>query len=319
MVPRNHTTHAVEELDALLASPERADAALGLLGHDDLAALRYLRAALVEAPKFLLPDHGRIIENRGASIPNELRLPYPMIVVEYDAPLFTDNAPDKFRSSRRVCLATEPGPGSIAEPGEVLIWPMFWMDDLARWSVSPFAGVASMDPPTATIIDGRVRLHGPASPVENADGRRLTLRPAFSLPNLHAAASRLPPGRQDKLMADAVWDLGEEACAVAGLIEALACSNVEHRTLGPAPAKLNAKRARSGKPPIFEYRVLTIEASSRAAGAPRAPLAGDRASPRQHLRRGHIRRLDGGRTVFVRPAMVGDAARGALAKDYRLR
>jgi hypothetical protein len=99
------------------------------------------------------------------------------------------------------------------------------------------------------------------------------------------------------------------------LIEALACSNVSTDTI-TAPVKLNRKRAASGKIPFFDYRVLTIHAGARPERG--HPGDGTHASPRLHLRRGHIRRLASGKTTFVRPHFVGDPERGEIAKDYRV-
>nr|MCF1501516.1 hypothetical protein [Allorhizobium sp. Av2] len=45
---------------------------------------------------------------------------------------------------------------------------------------------------------------------------------------------------------------------------------------------------------------------------------GSHASPRLHLRRGHLRRLPE-KTVWVRAAMIGAASEtGTVTKDYRL-
>lgn len=68
---------------------------------------------------------------------------------------------------------------------------------------------------------------------------------------------------------------------------------------------------------VFRYRVLQISAP-RATGVSNG--GGQHASPRAHLRRGHVRRLEE-RTVWVRPAMVNagaTAAVGKVEKEYSI-
>lgn len=94
----------------------------------------------------------------------------------------------------------------------------------------------------------------------------------------------------------------------------IACSNVE-TVAHPAPAALNRKRAKAGKVPIFEHRTLVL---SGGGGSKGAPNGGTHASPRVHLRRGHIRRLPG-KTVWVQACVVGDKSRGVVSKDYAVK
>lgn len=99
------------------------------------------------------------------------------------------------------------------------------------------------------------------------------------------------------------------ACAVVAAVEVMNCSNVTTEEVA-APAKLNAKRARSGKPPIYSYKVLVL----KRHGA-RAALGGTHESPRVHLRRGHIKRRATG-NFWWQPCVVGEKSRGMVHKDY---
>lgn len=94
----------------------------------------------------------------------------------------------------------------------------------------------------------------------------------------------------------------------------LGCSNVETAD-NPAPAALNKKRARAGKFPVLEYKTLVLKidaprTSGQAGG-------GTHASPRVHLRRGHVRRLESGRRAWVQACVVG-STHGMVLKDYRI-
>jgi hypothetical protein len=106
------------------------------------------------------------------------------------------------------------------------------------------------------------------------------------------------------------------ANAVGGFIGALSCRNVTAEISDRAsPEAVNAKRERNGKARIFDTHTLVVHVNSNRAGI--GSVTGGHASPRQHLRRGHIRRLPGG-NIWVQSCVVGDAAKGFLRKDYRI-
>jgi hypothetical protein len=81
----------------------------------------------------------------------------------------------------------------------------------------------------------------------------------------------------------------------------------------PAPEKLNTQRAKKGRPPIFEYRIVEIPAWAKEKAE---AGGGTHASPRLHWRRGHERRLPSGTKTFVHAHLVGAAENGFIHKDY---
>lgn len=97
-------------------------------------------------------------------------------------------------------------------------------------------------------------------------------------------------------------------------LNALACSNVHVERSEPKKAGKKVKSAL----PFDTYHVLTIDVPGRAGerGGPTGPHR----APREHLRRGHIRRLADGRRIWVNATVVA-AGRGAgvVKKDYALR
>ena len=92
------------------------------------------------------------------------------------------------------------------------------------------------------------------------------------------------------------------------------CSNVESEKHTP-PDSLNAKRVKTGKPPFSEYRTLVVDEGSENGRA----ASGTHASPRHHLRRGHIRVTASGKAVWVRAHTVGNPANGTIRKNYLLK
>ncbi len=94
----------------------------------------------------------------------------------------------------------------------------------------------------------------------------------------------------------------------------LGCTNVETAD-HPAPTALNKKRTKAGKFPMLEYKTLVLKLDTQSAIG--QSLGGTHASPRLHLRRGHVRHLESGKRVWVRECVVG-SAHGIVLKDYRI-
>lgn len=105
----------------------------------------------------------------------------------------------------------------------------------------------------------------------------------------------------------------EPAVALLSMLNALACSNVRIERCEP---KRFGKKIKAALP-FDTYHILTIDAPR--SGGTGAATGGHRA-PREHLRRGHIRRLADGRRIWVNATVVA-ALRGAgvVTKDYALR
>lgn len=101
---------------------------------------------------------------------------------------------------------------------------------------------------------------------------------------------------------------------VARSIEVFSCCNVE--TIEHAPPKfINSKRISKGKIPFFSYRTLHIK---QEESANTGQSTGTHASPRLHLRRGHIRRIHGDKRIWIRASLVGDKSKGLISKDYKV-
>ena len=77
--------------------------------------------------------------------------------------------------------------------------------------------------------------------------------------------------------------------------------------------KLNVARVRRGKQPYHSYRVLDLFTQTAYA---KSSAGGSHASPRFHLRRGHLRKLENERTTWVRSCGVGNPKLGTVSKDY---
>jgi len=108
-------------------------------------------------------------------------------------------------------------------------------------------------------------------------------------------------------------DYADEINALFSFLNVLQCSNVHITRSEPKKAGKNVKAAL----PFDTYHVLTIDVPGKNGNG--AATGGHR-SPREHLRRGHIRRLSDCRRIWVNAAVIA-AGRGAgvVKKDYALR
>lgn len=96
---------------------------------------------------------------------------------------------------------------------------------------------------------------------------------------------------------------------LAVLCKILECKNVSMQRVSAKPTV----RSKLGKePPLYSHHVLVVKPERSESPS----LGGTHAPPRVHLRRGHIRHLSDGRTIWVRESVVGDKTRGIVTKDY---
>lgn len=97
------------------------------------------------------------------------------------------------------------------------------------------------------------------------------------------------------------------------MLNALACANVRVDT---QPARKQRKKAKNPLP-FDSYHYLTVEIPGRAPG--QGAGTGDRRSPREHIRRGHIRRLTDGRAIWINATMVNTGIGSKVDKAYVMR
>ena len=77
----------------------------------------------------------------------------------------------------------------------------------------------------------------------------------------------------------------------------------------------NRRKMAQGKTPTYDWTTVIVEPVK-----PRQEnQGGTHASPRLHDRRGHLRRLQNGKTCWVKPHKVGDASKGTVFHDYAIK
>lgn len=108
-------------------------------------------------------------------------------------------------------------------------------------------------------------------------------------------------------------DYADEIGAMLCFLNILQCQNVHVERSDPRKIGKKLKTAI----PFDSYHVLTIDTQ---AGQPETGGGcGLGRHPREHLRRGHIRRISNSRRIWVNATVVNAGIGGRIEKDYRIR
>ncbi len=331
--PLNYCAHAVEDLKLLAAQLHEQGAIYAA------EALHGIGELLQRSVKFIMPNCCELIDPNqlGQSHLDLLRLPFPCVA--FEAPWEKDSpGPQQVgdftqaKSTKRIALCWDAswGPELIlgmksvlkAFPeGGVFMVPIFWVSESRRWWTAlggcfvPYENQATTFHPDdlpgpsriaaqALIDDGRAK---PKATQFRAEPFALLEEPfQFAIQQY---------GSREKAFAQLMLDSHDELMMLVQSCSVLNCANVTTSELAPAAA-LNKKRQAKGLQPFFTYKVLQLRREERASAS---VDVGQHASPRMHLRRGHLRRLNN-KTTWVRPTTVNAQSKlGVVLKDYAVR
>lgn len=298
------------------------------LGHHyDAQACRFLMPMLDAAVHFALPKNGRIFDDAIRGLRNIApRLPYPVITISYRSS--SDKQSDQTRnadSTRRLVLGIEIERNSpetsfflkyckdddkqkifAISDVAIMVFSICWFDNLQQWLPLAFGQV---------ILSNIGNMQTPR--------QRQTLIAAVDIPLLPQIAPSIgcAEARNGVIhpTTNALLDIAAESSVILELCEALTCQNVSTQIAKPIDAAVNARRLRNGKLPMLDTHILTIYPGCSSNMALSHHDGGTHASPRQHLRRGHIRHLSDNRNIWVNNCVVGSAKNGTVNKSYRVR
>lgn len=275
---------------------------------------------------FAMPDNGKIFDdNLKGLVGQELRLPYRMITLEYSSTIgnvWIDLGNDlvtEVPSTKSLILAVE-------LEGEVL--DAFRKEVHENWhkNSEEFAkeGRGNWFYTTDRVLHV-ILFKGLKKEPWTVNGFGMVVNGywdnekgviGFHLP----ADIRQLQVAEDANLISHVCDSAEAAVGeLLEFLEALTCKNVKE-AIHQSERKNNAKWVKLGKLPMYETRVLTIDTGEKQftkAGSGEN-FGRTHASPRQHLRRGHIRRLEGG-NIWVNSCVVGSSENGVLDKTYKIK
>lgn len=325
----NYCAHAIEDLRDLEASVRGT---APLTAH----ALVRLIDMLQHSVKFILPNCCNLID------PNEIRqahldltrLPFPCVA--FEAPWDKEDGIEQLGgvqqtpATKRIALCWEAGPEYELLPGlnsiltdfpegGIFVVPIFWGPEHRRWTV---AHGGMFVPYENAVQDAVMEESLPASRIAHAaaieaglaslKAKQIKAEPFYLLPEFYEQTLASYGGDRQKAFAQIMLDSRDEVMVVVQACSVINCANVTTVEIS-APVALNKKRQEKGKQPFFSYKILQLSDERRETGN---RGGGNHSTPRMHLRRGHLRRLES-KVVWVRPAMVNAGSNvGAVLKDY---
>jgi hypothetical protein len=326
----NYCAHAIEDLRETAAGMQQRMP-------NSARVLYHLIAMLQTSVKFILPNCCNLVEPdevRQAHI-DLMRLPFPCVA--FEAPWDKSEEGPAFMGEFKQTLATrrialcwdarqyEPMPGlkiffDTVEEGGVFVLPIYWGPEYKKWTVAlggafiPYGNELSKmklteaTPPETSIASAALLAAGHI----HSKSMQIWAEPFPILPECYEIAIDTY-GSRDKANAQIIIDSHDETMMLIQACSVINCANVTTGDI-EAPAALNRKRQANGKQPFFSYKVLELTQDRKSPGSDES--GGHHASPRMHLRRGHLRQLER-KVVWVRPAMINVAStRGVVHKDY---
>jgi hypothetical protein len=263
-----------------------------------------------EAVKFVMPEGGRILKDKlkGLNGLETIRLPYPSIVIEYPATEHQHGLVERlvgegntFKAPKRIVFAWE-------NEGKIFVHSIIQGEHKGNkgWTMQPVIAAV-----WANQCDESFK---PDFCSASREDERVDFISSVVMPagELYTTGYGDPSDVNGKERAYA--DMIDESNAVLELIEALSCSNVSHEAL--PVQKMNKSAAKRGAAPFDEYRVLVVKNGSSKEYQPHG---GSHGSPREHLRRGHIRILATGKRIWINSCVVNAGVGGRIEKSYDMR
>lgn len=309
--PLNFAASAVRDLRKLAGTPNWPDKSIMLS----------VAGCLEGAQHFQLPDGGRILNDKlKGLVGNDIRLPYPLVSVEYMVPREMHNLTEArpVICTKRIALAQEIRPGELDEfvsdlpdherakfvKGAIQVIVLNKIDTFEHWGLVDIGWAMPID-----WFSGVTAENGEPS----IAGYPYPLMPRRTEETIRFIMRKNGVDRRTAVLTMA-QDVEDEISAVLALCEAFTCTNVGSTSIQTPSRVVNERRIRQGKTPLYEVKVLTVNVpGGKISGR---SLGGTHESPRQHLRRGHIRRLESGKNTWVNSHLVGDPAKGRIDKIY---
>lgn len=273
---------------------------------------------LHDKPKFLLPVGGKVfnIASDLKDAPDVIRLPFGEFFMEYPSFIHKDDLvyvtgseakiPLKYKDVEQIPYTSLVLVKQLEGSFELRIVNLFQGDgngDNEIWQVPSFAALVN------NVVDRNPK-HAEVGLEINYDEKA----PEFLASPAYQTFVQFPD-TFEKLFKFVYL---EPIFAVLELVVALQCKNVTHQEL--TPRRLNKSAKKRGALPFDSYRVLSVITNGKPEKITASNGAGgDRHSPREHMRRGHIRTCVSGVKTWVQPTVVNAGIGSVLNKDYKIK
>lgn len=237
--------------------------------------------------KLNLPKNGQIIDDpryKGVKSIGELKLPFDEFIIEFEPDVSTQKK--TIGASKVIMIVTKkiyPCVKSNVLGDTIGIIHVWFVPDFKRWIILP--------PMVVYSILGEGSLGGISTTIVDTGSEKL------------------------RTFYTAEWAFGNLARPLLEFLNALACKNV-HIEKSPAKATSQGKKVKAALP-FDDYHYLTVDVPGKASSRGDS-FCGSHRSPREHLRRGHIRRLESG-PIWVNATVVNAGIGGKVGKSYMVR
>jgi hypothetical protein len=345
--PLNFSNKAIESLRNHQEIWRQANAhGMTLPGNMLIETYELIASMLERAQKFLLPQNADLIDlgQTDDGFGGLMRIPYDEIVLEYlwspDNECLIDDF-NQHSAPRRLVLAFTPDSAGGKElarmAGErmncdfvlqdgIYMLSMYQLKGTDFWQLASRAAVIPFGiqliqqkkfTPQTEVEKMMLKASLDAGQVMGNKAMAIAFETSNILPDMFQMHMMQENNDYDRTVAMVTSELGDEVTSLMKFCLTVNCKNIESSML-MAPSKLNKKRFEAGKTPLFDYHVLDIGGNQSQKQAHRNGSGGGW-DARAHLRRGHLRRLDADRVVWVRPAIVNASKDGDFVqKDYRV-
>lgn len=293
--------------------------------------IQELSAVLASAPKFQLPDGGRPItdEKSVSRMFSSLKLPFPCVVLEFvsTGPVGEKEIP----SGKRISVAWDLQQGCpeifhkltgtrIANPTGMLVQSISYLNNRDAWV--PILGMLQVR--TDRQVEDASLHESENEFLMELISHRLQKKTSSTYPVQSYATHSAwfeNPETSENWESILIADSSDEVLSAVSFAALTACANVTSDII-KAPVMLNKKRLAKNKTPFFDVRILTVAddryiAPSPSGSASETKKPGGHASPRTHLRRGHIRKLDT-KAIWVNAAVVNPQSAIPAAPTYKV-
>ena len=288
IIANNYASQAQGDLNKLIKAPFFQD------NPSDTQFIRHLVKQIDNAIHFQMPEGGKIFDDDLKGIKgNVIRLPFPLITFSFERD-----------GTKFVCIAEEEKSVRAVEGTPIM------------FRLNIILSNAQSQGWTPGIIEAHASSAWDDGAEEGAHPGKVQIRSrlVFCVPSFINSSKNVsgPEFSTDQRAATICINSLLELC------EALSCSNVKHEPIDKINKNMNLRRVKGGKLPLFEIRTLTIDSESISGQSESFGSNFDRSKVRQHLRRGHIRRLPKG-NIWINSMTVGSSDSGLITKTYQVK
>lgn len=248
-----------------------------------IANKRVVARHMEQTIKFSLPKNGVIIEDKkykAIKSLGELKLPFDEFILEFETERAQATSGQYLNPSKVIVIVSK-FTGHDDTIGIVHVW---YIPEAHGWVINPPIVIQTK------AYDGSSGGLAVAAHDVESEALRLFYRLEF-------------------------FAFGDIMKPVLNFLNAISCRNV-HIEKSPAKSTKQGKKVKTAFP-FDDYHFLTVDVPGKA-GVRGEGLGGSHRSPREHLRRGHIRRLDSG-PIWVNACVVNAGIGSKVGKSYLLR